>query len=72
MVDFMSSTAGRITRAVVGVLLLVLASSVGGAWGLVLSILGTVFVVLGVADVCLLGPLFGRPLRGSDVRASLR
>lgn len=72
MVEFMSSTAGRITRAVVGAVLLVLAFIIGGAWGWVLGILGAVFVVVGVADICLLAPLFGKPLKGSEVRASLR
>ncbi len=72
MVEFMSSTAGRVTRAAVGVVLLVLAFIVAGAWGWVLGALGAVFVVVGVADVCLLAPLFGKPLRGAEVRASLR
>ncbi|HSO70046.1 MAG TPA: DUF2892 domain-containing protein [Arachnia sp.] len=71
MVEFMSSTAGRITRAAIGVVLLVVAFITGGVWAWVLGILGAVFVTVGVADVCLLAPLFGKPLKGADVRASL-
>lgn len=69
MVEFMSSTAGRVTRSAVGVVLLVLAFITGGVWGWVLGILGLVFFAVGVLDVCLLAPLFGKPLKGSDVRA---
>ncbi|MHA6513479.1 YgaP-like transmembrane domain [Tessaracoccus sp. Z1128] len=72
MIEFLSSTAGRITRAAVGVVLLVLAFVVGGVWGWVLGVLGVVFVAVGALDVCLLAPLFGKPFRGADVRASLR
>ena len=72
MIEFLSSTAGRTTRGAVGVVLLVLAFVVGGVWGWVLGILGVVFIAVGVLDVCLLAPLFGKPLRGADVRASLR
>ena len=72
MIEFMSSTAGRITRAAIGVVLLVVAFITGGVWAWVLGVLGAVFVTVGVADVCLLSPLFGKPFKGADVRASLR
>lgn len=72
MIDFLASTAGRGVRAVVGVVLLVLAFVVGGTWGWVLGVFGAVFVAVGVFDVCLLAPLFGKPLRGRELRAQSR
>lgn len=72
MIDFLASTAGRSVRAAVGVVLLVLAFVVGGTWGWVLGVLGAVFVAVGVFDVCLLAPLFGKPLRGRELRALSR
>lgn len=72
MVNFLASTTGRLVRGLVGVVLLVLAFVVGGTWAWVLGVLGAVFVAVGVFDVCLLAPLFGKPLRGRDLRASTR
>ena len=72
LLDFLGSTTGRWVRAAVRVVLLVLAFLVGGTWGWVLGVLGVVFVAVGLLDVCLLAPLFGRPLRGRDFRAASR
>lgn len=72
VLDFFATPAGRWARAVVGVVLLVLAFVAGGAWGWVLGVLGVVFVAVGALDVCLLAPLFGKPLRGRDFRAQDR
>lgn len=72
LLDFLGSTTGRWVRGLVGAVLLVLAFLVGGTAGWVFGVLGVVFVAVGVLDVCLLAPLFGRPLRGSDFRASSR
>lgn len=70
MVNFLASTTGRWVRAAVGVALLVLAFVVGGTGAWVLGVLGVVFVAVGVFDVCLLAPLFGKPLRGKALRAA--
>lgn len=72
LLDFLGSTKGRWARGIVGVVLLVLAFLMGGTGGWVLGALGVVFVAVGVLDVCLLAPLFGRPLRGPDFRAASR
>lgn len=72
LLDFLGSTTGRWVRGVAGVVLLVLALLVGGPGGWVLGALGVVFVAVGVLDVCLVAPLFGRPLRGRDFRAASR
>ncbi len=69
VLTFLSSTAGRWTRAVVGVILIALGVALGGA-GWVLAVVGLVFVLVGALDVCLLAPLAGKPLRGAAFRAA--
>lgn len=67
---FLSSTAGRWTRGLAGVALISAGALIGsGAWAL--AGLGVVFVAVAVADLCLVAPLVGKPLRGADFRASL-
>jgi len=69
-VSFMSSTAGRATRAGAGVVLLVVGLVAGGGW-IALAVVGVVFIAVGVFDVCLLAPLFKQPFSGKAVRAKL-
>jgi hypothetical protein len=66
----MSSTAGRIARAVAGLVLLGVGVALGGAW-LILAGVGVVFIAVGVFGICLLAPLFKQPLSGKAVRARL-
>ncbi len=67
---FMSSGLGRGLRIVVGLALIAIGLvSVGGTGGLILAIVGAVPLLAGVFDVCLFAPLFGAPLKGTDVRA---
>jgi hypothetical protein len=63
IVDFLASTAGRITRVVIGVALIALGIALGGWWLLLLAP-GALFLVTGILGVCLIGALVGRPLRG--------
>lgn len=70
-VAFMSSTAGRVARAVAGVALIVAGVLIGGG-ALALAGVGVVFVAVGVFDVCLLAPLFKQPMSGKAVRAGLK
>lgn len=69
LLAFLSTSAGRWTRALAGVVLIVVGAALGG-WWFPLVALGLVFVLVGALDVCLLAPLFGKPLRGKDFRAS--
>jgi len=71
VLNFLSSTAGRWVRGLVGVALIALAVALGG-WWLLLAALGAVFVLVGLFDVCLIAPLAGRPFRGTAFRAGLR
>lgn len=69
VLDFLASSAGRWVRAIVGVALIALAIALGGWWW-ILGAVGVVFVLVGLFDVCLLAPLFGRAFRGRDYRAA--
>lgn len=69
ILDFFSTTAGRLTRGMVGTALIVIGLLVGG-WGWLLIAVGAVFVLVGVFDVCLLAPLFGKPFGGKAFRAA--
>lgn len=72
LVKFMSSGAGRILRIALGIILVVVGlAAVQGTLGLVLAVIGLVPIAAGVFDFCLLGALFGVPLRGETARAKL-
>jgi len=63
LVKFMSSSAGRLTRALVGLVLIVVGVALGGGW-LTLSVIGLIPLFVGALNVCLLAPLVGQPLKG--------
>ncbi len=67
---FLAGRAGRITRAVVGVALIVAGVALGGA-GWVLAALGLVPLTAAALDVCLFAPLAHLPLGGRSLRAKL-
>jgi hypothetical protein len=67
-VAFMSSTAGRVTRVVAGLVLIIIGALIGGA-GWIIAIVGLVPLLAGAFDVCLFGPLLKQPLSGKEVRA---
>jgi DUF2892 family protein len=67
LLRFFSSKAGRWTRSVSGLALVALGAELGGPWWLLLAP-GAVLILVGVLDVCLLAPLFGKPLRGREFR----
>lgn len=71
LVGFMASPAGRITRAVAGIVLIVIGAVAGGAWR-VLAVVGLVPLLAGIFDVCVVSPLFGGPFRGAQIRAQHR
>jgi len=63
LVQFMSSTIGRIARVIAGVVLIAVGVSLGGAWW-TLAVVGLVPLVAGALNVCLLAPVLGQPLKG--------
>lgn len=64
---FMAGPIGRLARIAVGLVLIVLGLfSVGGTGGVILALVGAVFVAVGVFNVCLIAPLIGAPFSGKD------
>ena len=69
-VSFMASTAGRITRMLLGIVLIVWGIwGLSGTAGLVIAIVGVVPLVAGFFDFCVFAPLFGAPISGPQIRA---
>lgn len=68
----MSSATGRWSRVVAGIALVIIGIAAGGGW-YVLSVIGLVPLLAGMANVCLFAPLFGQPFKGkSGHQSSLR
>jgi len=66
----MASPAGRITRIVAGIALIVLGLLViHGVGGIIVAIVGLVPLVAGLFDFCVFAPLFGAPMSGPKIRA---
>ena len=67
---FMASAAGRITRVVAGIALVVLGLLVlKGTAGIVVAVVGLVPLAAGLLDFCVFAPLFGCPMSGPKIRA---
>jgi hypothetical protein len=67
-VNFMSSTAGRVARIVVGIVLIIIGALTGGA-GWIIAVIGLVPLLAGLFDVCLFAPLLKQPMSGKEIRA---
>jgi hypothetical protein len=70
-VKFMASPAGRITRIVAGIVLIVLGFFVvnNTVVGIILIVVGLVPLLAGLFDFCVFAPLFGAPMSGKKIRA---
>jgi hypothetical protein len=69
---FLASSAGRLVRAVAGLILIVVGIAVvSGVWGWILAIIGLVPLLAGVFDRCVFAPLFGLPFAGPRLRETL-
>lgn len=70
---FMSSTAGRWTRAIAGIILIILGLFVlEGTTAWVVGIIGIVPLAAGLFDWCIFAPLFRLPFGGSELREVTR
>ena len=71
ILKFLASPAGRITRIVLGIVLIVLGFFVvnNTTTGVILIIIGLVPLLAGAFDYCLFAPLFGAPMSGKKIRA---
>jgi hypothetical protein len=72
LVGFLASPAGRVTRAVIGIVLIVVGVlAVTGVIGWIIAAIGAVFLAAGVLDFCVLSPFLGLPFSGPALRRSL-
>ena len=71
-VKFMASKNGRITRIVIGAILIILGFFVveNLTTGVILMIIGVIPLAAGIFDFCLVAPLVGMPISGAKIRAS--
>ena len=70
---FLGSMAGRIVRAVAGIILIVLGLVlVRGVGGWILAVVGLVPLAAGLFDFCVFAPLFGKPFQGKDLREAVK
>jgi hypothetical protein len=65
----MASSAGRVTRGVVGIALIAAGILLGGIGGWVVGALGVVLVLAGVFDFCVISGLIANVWSGREVRA---
>jgi Protein of unknown function (DUF2892) len=68
MVGFMASRTGRWTRMLAGASLVVSGLASDSPKGRLLAVAGLVPLLAGAFDLCLLGPLFGLPVKGEAIR----
>jgi hypothetical protein len=69
--SFIASSAGRWLRIAVGAVLILAGLSSAGPGGYVLAVIGLAPLLAGAADLCLLAPLFSKPLKGRELRRAL-
>ena len=70
IVSFLASPAGRATRILAGIVLIVWGlMGLTGVTGVVVAVIGALPLVAGVFDFCIFAPLFGAPLSGARIRA---
>ncbi len=62
IIEWLGSSVGRVARIIAWVVLIVI-GFVGGGGLVILSIVGVIPLLAGMANVCLLAPLFGRSLK---------
>jgi hypothetical protein len=64
---FMAGPIGRLVRVIAGGGLMYWGWSMGSLTGWIVLAAGLVVLLAGALNFCLFGPLFGAPLRGSDL-----
>ena len=70
-IKFMASTAGRVTRVVAGIALVLWGlMGLDGGTGILVIVIGLVPLLAGLFDFCVFAPLFGAPLSGPRIRAA--
>jgi Inner membrane protein YgaP-like, transmembrane domain len=67
--QFMASTAGRVTRGVVGIAVIAAGLLVGGVGGWVVGAFGAVLLAAGLFDFCVITGFIDNVWSGREVRA---
>jgi hypothetical protein len=67
--QFMASLAGRVTRGVIGIALIVVGLIVAGVGGWVIAAVGAVLLLAGLFDFCVITGLIDNIWSGREVRA---
>lgn len=66
-IAFLASTAGRVTRIVTGLVMIIIGGLAGGlVW--IAAAIGVIPLLTGAFDVCAIGPLVGQPFSGRRIR----
>ena len=72
---FLASRNGRITRLVIGVILVVIGLAIGfqthSIVGWIVTVIGLFPLIAGALDLCLFAPFFGHSFKGAQLRAEL-
>jgi hypothetical protein len=68
-VKFMASTAGRITRILAGLVLVILGILMHSVGGVIVAVVGLVPLLAGLFDFCVFAPLFGASMSGPKIRS---
>lgn len=71
LIGFMASRTGRWLRILAGAGMVMGGLATGSARGGALALAGLAPLLAGALDLCLLGPFFGRPIRGTEIRKAL-
>jgi hypothetical protein len=67
--QFFATGAGRVTRVVAGIVLIVLGYMLlPSVIGIILIVIGLVPLFAGLLDVCVISALLGGPLQGAAIR----
>lgn len=71
LIGFLASRTGRWLRIATGAGMVLGGLASGTSRGAAVALAGLVPLIAGTLDLCLLGPLFGLPIRGEALRREL-
>ena len=72
LVKFMTSSAGRVARIILGVVIIALGQLVvQGTPGTIMTVVGLIPIAGGIFDFCVIGAILGYPFKGAEARAKL-
>ena len=69
---WMSRPLGRGLRIVAGLVLIAVGLYVGGAWGVLIAVVGAVPLLAGILNVCVIAPFLGVPFNARQLSVPVR